>query len=110
MIDDFCNITGLHYHVIASNNQFPDFFKSRASKPFSIPCLFNCLKLIIKRLNKDDFSCRHIEKIDEAGNHNEQHQLNFATSKRKLPNVDCVFTKSDRTQTDSLPTGTIERF
>ena len=48
MNDDFCKVPGFHYHVIASTYQFPDSFKSTASKPFSIPCLFTCFKLLIK--------------------------------------------------------------
>ena len=51
-----------------------------------------------------------MSKIDEAVNYNEQHQLNFANSKRKLPNVDCVLTNSVQTQTDFLPTCAIDRF
>ena len=43
-------------------------------------------------------------------NYNEQHQLNFANSKRKLPNGDCVFTNSVQSQTDFLPTCPIDRF
>ena len=46
MNDDFCKVPGLHYHVIVSNNQLPDSFKSTESKPFSIPCLFTCFKLL----------------------------------------------------------------
>ena len=49
-------------------------------------------------------------KIDEAVNYNEQHQLNFANSERIILNVDCVFTNSVETQTDFLPTFTIDRF
>ena len=51
-----------------------------------------------------------MNKIDEAVNYNEQHQLNFANSRRKLPYVDCVFTNSVQTQTYFLPTCTIDRF
>ena len=51
-----------------------------------------------------------MNKIDEAVNYNEQHQLKFAHSKRKLPNVDCIFTNSVQTQTDFLPTCTVDRF
>ena len=51
-----------------------------------------------------------MNKIDEAVNYNEQHQLNFANSKRKLPKVDCVFSNSVQTQIDFLPTCTIDRF
>ena len=51
-----------------------------------------------------------MNKIDEAVKYNEQHQLNFANSKRKLPNVDYVFTNSVQSQTDFLPDCTIDRF
>ena len=51
-----------------------------------------------------------MNKLDEAVNYNEQHQLNLANSKRKLANVDCVFTNSVQTRTDILPTCTIDRF
>ena len=111
MNDDFCKVPGFHYHVIASNDQLRDFFKFSASKPFSIPCLFTCFKLLIKNhLSETIFRGGIMNKIDEAVNYNEHHQLNFANSKRKLPNVDCGFTKSVQTQTDFLPTCTIDRF
>ena len=48
MNDNFCKVPGSHYHVIASNDQLPDSFKSTASKPFIIPGLFTCFKLLIK--------------------------------------------------------------
>ena len=51
-----------------------------------------------------------MNKIYEAVNYNEQHQLSFAKSKRKLPNFDCVITDSVQSQTDFLPTCTIDRF
>ena len=111
MNDDFCKVHGFHYHVIASNDQLPDSFKSTASKPFSIPCLFTCFKLLIKNnISKTIFRGEIMNKIDEAVNYNEQHQLNFANSKRKLPKVDCVFTNSVQTQPDFLPTCTIDKF
>ena len=34
---EFCKVPGGHYHIIASNYQLPDTFKSTASKRFSIP-------------------------------------------------------------------------
>ena len=48
MKDEFCKVPGSHYHDIASNDQLPDSFKSRASKPFILPCLFTCFKLLSK--------------------------------------------------------------
>ena len=111
MNEDFCKVPGSHYHVIASSDQLPNSFKSTASKPFIIPCLFSCFKLLIKtNLTNTVFRGKIMNKIDEAVNYNEQHQLNFANSKRKLPNVDCVLTNSVQTQTDFLPTCTIDRF
>ena len=111
MNEDFCKVPGSHYHVIASNDQLPKSFKSTASKPFIILCLFNCFKLLIKSNITDTvFRGEIMNKIDEVVNYNEQHQLNFANSKRKLPNVDCVFTNSVQTQTNFLPTCTIDRF
>ena len=111
MTDDFCNVPGSHYHVIGSNDQLPNFFKSTVSKPFIIPGLFTCFKLLNKtNLTNTILLGEIMNKIDEAVNYNEQHQLNFANSKRKLPNVDCVFPNSVQTQTDFLPTCTIGRF
>ena len=48
MNDNLCKVPGFHYYVIAFNDQLPDSFKSTASKPFIIPCLFTCFKLLIK--------------------------------------------------------------
>ena len=111
MNDDFCKVPGSHYHVIASNDQLPNCFKSAASKLFIIHCLLTCFKLLIKtNLTKTVVREEIMNKIDEAVNYNDQHQLTFANSKRKPPNVDCVFNKSVQTQTDLLPTSTIDRF
>ena len=111
MNDDFCKVPGSHYHVIASNDQLPDSFKYTASKPFIIPFLFNCFKLLIKTNSANTVFCGVImNKIDEAVKYNEQHRLNFANSKRKLPNADYVFTNSVQTQTDFFPNCTIDRF
>ena len=110
MIDDFFKVPGSHYHVIASNDQLPDSFKSTASKTFIIPCLFTCFNLLNKiNLTNTVFWGEIMNKINEAVNYNEQHQMHFANSKRKLPNVDCVFTNSFQTQTDFLPNCTIDR-
>ena len=51
-----------------------------------------------------------MKKKYEAVSYNEQHQLNFANNKKKLPNVDCVLTNSVQTQTVFLTTCTIDRF
>ena len=111
MNDDFSKVPGSHYHVIASNGQLPDSFKSTASKPFIIHCFFTCFKLLIKtNLTNTVFRGEIKNKIDEAVKYNEQHQLNFANSKRKQPNIDCVFTNTVQTQTDFLPNCTIDRF
>ena len=108
---DVCKVPGFHYLVIASNDQLPDSFRSTASKPFSKHCLFTCFKLLIKNnLSKTIFCGEIINKIDEALKYNKQHQLNFANSKRKLPTLDCFFTNSVQTQTDFLPTCTIDKF
>ena len=78
--DDFCKVPGFHYHVIASNDQLPDSFKSSASKPFIIPCLFTCFKLLIKtNLTNTVFCAEIMKKIDEVVNYNEHHQLNLQT-------------------------------
>ena len=111
MKDDFCKVPGFQYHVIASNGQLPDYLKSTASKPFNIPCLFTCFQLLINTNLTNTIFCGEImNKIDEVVNYNKQQQLNFANSKRKLPIVDCVFTKSVQTQIDFLPAYTIDRF
>ena len=48
MNEDFCKVPGFHYHIIASNDQLSDFFKSTASNSFSITFLFTCFKIPIK--------------------------------------------------------------
>ena len=48
MYDYFCKVPGFPYHIIASNDQFPDSFRSTASKPCSIPFLLTCLELLAK--------------------------------------------------------------
>ena len=67
MNDDFCKATGSHYHVIASNDQLPDSFKSTASKLFIIHCLVTCFKPLIKsNLKNIVFHGEIMNKIDEA--------------------------------------------
>ena len=111
MNDNFCKVPGFHYHVIASNDQLPDSFTSAASKPFIIPFLFTYFKLLIETNLTNTIFCGEImNKVDEVVNYNEQHQLNFANSKRKLPKIDCVFTNNFQAQMDFLPTCTIDRF
>ena len=64
-----CNIPGFHYHVFASKDQLPDSFKSTASKPFSITCLFNCFQLLVRtKLTKTSFCGEKINRIDKAVN------------------------------------------
>ena len=69
MNDNFCNVPGSHYHVIASNDQLPDSLNSTASKPFIIPCLFTCFKLLNKtNLTNTVFSGEIMNKINEKVN------------------------------------------
>ena len=111
MNDDFYKLPGFYYLIIASNDQLPVTFKSTASKRFSIPCLVACYKYLLKLTQRKQFFFGEVvSSIDEAVNYNEQHQSTFEKSKRKLPNIDCVFTKSIRTQTEFLPTFMIDRF
>ena len=111
MNDNLCKVPGFQYHVIDFNYQLPDSFKSTASKLFIIPRLFTCSKILTKTNLTNIMFCGELKnKIDEEVNYNEQHQLNFANSKRKLPNVDYVFINSVQTQTDFLPTCTGDRF
>ena len=71
MNDDFCKVPGSHYHVIASDDQLPDSFKSTSSKPFIIPCLSTCFKILIKtNLTNTVFCGEKMNKIDEAVNYN----------------------------------------
>ena len=66
--EKLCKVPGFNY-VIASNDQLPDSFKSTASKPFTMPCLFTCFKLLIKtNLTNTIFREEIMNKIDEAVN------------------------------------------
>ena len=51
-----------------------------------------------------------MEKLQEAVRYNDQHNLTVSISKKKLPNVNKIMTLDVQTQTDFLPTCTIERF
>ena len=51
-----------------------------------------------------------MEKLQEALSYNDQHNLTVSISKKKLPNVNMIMTQDVQTQTDFLPTCTIERF
>ena len=89
--------------VILSSLQHPNRLVYLVSSRFS-----NYLLKLTSQ--KHFFGGELLNKIDEVLNYNEQHQLNFANSKRKLPNVGCVFNKTVQTQTEFLPTCTIDRF
>ena len=76
----FCKVPEFHYHVIAHIDQLPDSFKSTASKPFNIHCLFTCFKPLIKtNLTNTIFRGEITNKIDEALNYNKQQQLTLQT-------------------------------
>ena len=51
-----------------------------------------------------------MEKLQEAVSYNDQHNLPISNSKKKLPNVNMIMTQDVQTQTDFLPTCTINRF
>ena len=46
----------------------------------------------------------------EVVNYNDQHHLLVSNSKKKLPNVNMIMTQDVQTQTDFLPTFTIDKF
>ena len=51
-----------------------------------------------------------MEKLQEAARYNDQHNLAVSVSKKKLPNVNMLMTQDVQTQTDFLPTCTIDGF
>ena len=51
-----------------------------------------------------------MEKLQEAVSYNEQHNLTVSISKKILLNVNMIMTEDVQSQTDFLPTFTIERF
>ena len=51
-----------------------------------------------------------IEKLYEAVSYKDHYNLTVSNSKKKLPNVDMIMTQDVQTQTDFLPTCTINRF
>ena len=50
-----------------------------------------------------------IEKLQEAANYNNQNNLAVSNSKKKIPNGNMIMTQDVQTQTDFLPTCTINR-
>ena len=51
-----------------------------------------------------------MQKLQEAASYNDQHNLAVSNSKKKLPNVNMIKKQDFQTQTDFLPTCTIDRF
>ena len=51
-----------------------------------------------------------MEKLQEAASYNDQHNLAVSNSKKRLPNVNMITTQDVQTQTEFLPTCTIDRF
>ena len=108
--EDHCKIQQFHYHVIAAVDQFPQSFKDTSSKPYTIPCLFTCFQLLIRGSSHIVHYGEVMEKLQEAVSNNDQHNLAVSVSKKKLPNVNMLMTQDVQTQTDFLPTCTIDRF
>ena len=122
---DHCKIQQFHYHVIAAVDQLQQSLKDTSSKPYTIPCLFTCFQLLIlgsshivhygevmeklqEAVSYNDSEV--MEKLQEAVSYNYQHILTVSNSKKKLPNVNMIMTQDVQTQTDFLPTCTIDRF
>ena len=108
--EDHCKIQQFHYHVIAAVDQLPRSFKDISSKPYTIPCLFTCFQLLIRGSSHIVHYGEVMEKLQEAVSYNDQHNLAVSVSKKKLPNVNMLMTQDVPTQTDFLPTCTIDRF
>ena len=108
--EDHCKIQQFHYHVIAAVDQLPQSFKDTSSKPYTIPCLFTCFQLLIRGSSHIVHYGEVMEKLQEAVSYNDQHNLAVSVSKKKLPNVNMLMTQDVQTQTEFLPTFTIDRF
>ena len=108
--EDHCKIQQFHYHVIAASDQLPQSFKDTSSKPYTIPCLFTCFQLLIRGSSHIVHYGEVMENLQEAVSYNDQHNLAVSVSKKKLPNVNLLMTQDVQTQTDFLPTCTIDRF
>ena len=108
--EDHCKIQQFHYHVIATFDQLPQSFKDTSSKPYTIPCLFTCFQRLIRVSSHIVHYGELMEKLQEAVSYNDQHNLTVSISKKKLPNFNMIMTQDVQTQTDFLPTCTIERF
>ena len=108
--EEHCKIQQFHYHVIAAVDQLPQSFKDTSSKPYTITCLFTCFQLLLRGSSHIVHYGEVMEKLQEAVSYNDQHNLAVTVSKRKLPIVNMLMTQDVQTQTDFLPTCTIDRF
>ena len=108
--EDHSKIQKFHYHVIASVDQLPQSFKNTSSEPSTIPCLLTCFQLLIRWSSHIVHYGEVMEKLQEAASYNNQHNPCVSNSKKKLPNVNMIMTQDVQTETDFLPTCTIDRF
>ena len=112
--NSFCRIKEQHYHVIAALDQVTEAFKKNSSKPYSIPCLYTCFRLLLHKTQSINitFHGEIFEKLQQAVIYNHQHQLDLYSSKRKLPNIFELETVNEnvQVQTDFIPTCTFNRF
>ena len=72
--------------------------------------VLTCFQLLIRGSSHILHYGEVMEKLQEAASYNDQHNLAVSNSKKKLPNVNMIMTHDVQTQTDFLPTCTIDRF
>ena len=99
----------LHYHVLATVDHLPQFFKDTSSKPYTIPRLFTCFQLLIRGSSQIGQYFEVMKKFQEAVSYNNNRILKVSISKKKLPKVNLKRIQDVQTKTEFLPTNTIDR-
>ena len=87
--NSFCRIKEQYYNVIAALYQVTEAFKKNSSKPYSIPCLYTCFRLLLHKTQSVNitFHAEIFEKMQQAVIYNHQNQLDLYSSKRRLPKI-----------------------
>lgn len=102
-----------HYHVLADlESSSSDIAKSLGVKPYVVPCLLTTFRLLIFPSNDIVLFGSVMEKLQAAATYNSVHELDLGnvSLRKRLPHICFSQKKTAASQTDLLPSATIERF
>lgn len=106
--DEFCHVTGKHYHVLVHTEGASEFVKTLTSKLFPVPCPLTCFKILIFDMKESYVFGDVLQKMQEAIRYLITSNRDvFTNSLKKLPTHSMKTTSA--TQTDALTYFTLQR-